>query len=118
MVLDFFPDISLTDVVIVRRQEPDLGDLHLSLVPIVQEDLEHASAPAVRPPDLELLHGPGEQAVVGLAPEDANPGPDGHLMLALRLYLQDLSRKNEPEFSTNLFLPIHTSHASDHSPIP
>ena len=73
---------------VVGRQKPDVVNADVTFVSVVQDDLHHVgSASSSR---LEVVDGSREEAVKGLAPDDAHSSAHHQLPLAVGLQVQDL----------------------------
>ena len=88
--------LTLTDFAVVLRQHSNIADVNLASVPIVEQDLHHV----VLARHVQVFHRGREETVVGLAPENADPGSVGQLVLCLRLDVQNLNLKIDLEHSS------------------
>ena len=66
-----------TDFAVALRQHPNIPDVNLAPVPIVQLDLYHV----VLSRHVKMVHRGREEAVVSLAPKHTDPGSEGQLAL-------------------------------------
>ena len=96
--------VLLTNMAVIRRQEPDVVNADLPFVSIVQDDLDHVwwnDTPGSQR-RLELINSSREEAVVGLAPVHTHARPHNKLLFAVGFYLRDLKEETNELYNINV----------------